>query len=516
MPTFKKSLVLLILDGFGYSEKTKYNAVAAAHKPVFDKLWKNNAKSLIETSGMAVGLPEGQMGNSEVGHMSLGAGRVVYQNFTRINKAIVDGDFFTNAVYMKAIDSAIAAGKAVHILGLLSDGGVHSHQDHIYAMMKMAAQRGAKEIYLHAFLDGRDTPPRSAQASLQQAEDLFKTLGVGRVASIVGRYFALDRDNRWDRVKQAYDVMITGDAEFDALTAVEGLQAAYARGENDEFVKATVICGEEQEVATINDGDSVIFMNFRPDRAREITHALIDAAFTGFARELHPEIAQFVQTTEYASSIKAPIAFLPEDLTNSFGDYLSQLGKTQLRIAETEKYAHVTFFFNCGNETVYPGEDRILVPSPQVATYDLQPEMNAPIVTDKLVEAIESGKYDAIICNYANCDMVGHSGIMEAATKAVEAIDICLGRVLAAVEKVGGEALITADHGNVEEMFDEATGQANTQHSTLPVPFIFCSARKGTIANGGSLADVAPTMLHLMGLPQPAEMTGRNLITLLD
>jgi 2,3-bisphosphoglycerate-independent phosphoglycerate mutase len=510
----KKPVVLLILDGFGYSEKTQYNAIAAAHKPVFDKLWANNPKSLIETSGMAVGLPEGQMGNSEVGHMTLGAGRVVYQNFTRINKAISDGDFFTNPVYVKAIDSAIANGKAVHILGLLSEGGVHSHEEHIYAMMKMAVQRGAKEVYLHAFLDGRDTAPRSAEKSLQRAQDIFKELGAGRVASIVGRYFALDRDNRWDRVKAAYDVMVTGDAEFDALTAVDGLKAAYERGENDEFVKATVICAEDEEVATINDGDSVIFMNFRPDRAREITNALIEENFTGFEREMNPEIAHFVQTTEYASSINAPIAFPPEDLTNSFGDYISQLGKTQLRIAETEKYAHVTFFFNSGNEVVYPGEDRILVPSPQVATYDLQPEMNAPLVTDKLVEAIESGKYDAIICNYANCDMVGHSGIMEAATKAVEAVDICVGRVLAAVEKVGGEALITADHGNVEEMFDEETGQPHTQHSTLPVPFIFCSARKGTIAPGGSLADVAPTMLHLMGIPQPVEMTGRNLITL--
>jgi 2,3-bisphosphoglycerate-independent phosphoglycerate mutase len=514
MTIAKKPLVLLILDGFGYSEETKYNAVYAAKKPTFDKLWANNPKSLIETSGMAVGLPEGQMGNSEVGHMTLGAGRVVYQSFTRINKAIADGDFFSNSVYVHAIDSAITAGKAVHILGLLSDGGVHSHQEHIYAMMKMAAQRGAKEIYLHAFLDGRDTAPRSAEQSLQKAQDLFESLGVGRVASIVGRYFALDRDNRWDRVKQAYDVMVSGDAEYDALTAVDALKAAYARGENDEFVKATVVCAEEQEVATINDGDSVIFMNFRPDRAREITHALIDEHFEGFVRELHPSIAHFVQTTEYASSIKAPVAFLPEDLTNSLGDYLAQLGKTQLRIAETEKYAHVTFFFNSGNETAYTGEDRILVPSPQVATYDLQPEMNAPLLTDKLVAAIESGKYDAIICNYANCDMVGHSGLFDAAVKAVEAVDICVGRVLVALEKVDGEALITADHGNVEEMFDEESGQPNTQHSTLPVPFIFCSSRTGTLAAGGSLADVAPTMLHLMGLPQPAEMTGHNLITL--
>jgi 2,3-bisphosphoglycerate-independent phosphoglycerate mutase len=514
MTTQKKPLVLLILDGFGHSEKVLHNAIHAAHTPVWDKLWAERPKSLIETSGLAVGLPEGQMGNSEVGHMTLGAGRVVYQSFTRVNKAIADGDFFTNPAYVKAIDSAIAADKAVHILGLLSDGGVHSHQDHIYAMMKMAAQRGAKHIYLHAFLDGRDTAPRSAEASLQKAQDLFRELGVGRIASICGRYFALDRDNRWDRVKASYDVMVTGDAEFDALSATEGLLAAYERGENDEFVKATVICAEDEEVATINDGDSVIFMNFRPDRAREITRALVDNEFDGFVRDLHPQLADFVMTTEYAADIHASVAFPPEDLTNSLGDYLSQLGKTQLRIAETEKYAHVTFFFNSGNEVVYPGEDRILVPSPQVATYDLQPEMNAPIVTDKLVDAIESGKYDAIICNYANCDMVGHSGIFAAAVKAVEAIDECLGRVMAAVEKIGGEALITADHGNVEEMFDEDSGQVSTQHSTLPVPFVFYSSRHGAITPGGSLADVAPTMLHLMGLPQPDEMTGRNLIIL--
>lgn len=514
MTTAKKPLILLILDGFGHSEKTTHNAIYAAHTPVWDKLWAECPKSLIETSGMAVGLPEGQMGNSEVGHMTLGAGRVVYQSFTRINKSISDNDFFTNPAYTKAIDTAIATNKAVHILGLLSEGGVHSHQDHIYAMMNMAVQRGAQQVYLHAFLDGRDTPPRSAEASLRKAEALFREVGTGRIASICGRYFALDRDNRWDRVEAAYNVMVTGDAEFDALTAVDALHAAYARGENDEFVKPTVICGEDEEVATINDGDVVIFMNFRPDRAREITRALVEKDFDGFKRELTPALADFVMTTEYASNIQASVAFPPEDLTNSFGDYISQLGKTQLRIAETEKYAHVTFFFNSGNEVVYPGEDRILVPSPKVATYDLQPEMSAPQVTDKLVEAIESGKYDAIICNYANCDMVGHSGIFAAAVKAVEAIDSCLGRVLAAVEKVDGEALITADHGNVEEMFDEDSGQVSTQHSTLPVPFIFVSRRKGEIAPGGSLADVAPTMLHLMALPQPVEMTGRNLISI--
>lgn len=511
----KKPVVLLILDGFGYSENTKYNAVYAANTPVFDNLWATRPKSLIHTSGMAVGLPEGQMGNSEVGHTTIGAGRVVYQNFTRINKAISDGptgEFFSNPVYCEAIDSAIKTDKAVHILGLLSEGGVHSHYEHMFAMIKMAVSRGAKKVYLHAFLDGRDTPPRSAESPLAQAEALFKELGTGRVASIIGRYYALDRDNRWDRVKAAYDVMVSGDAEFDAETAVEGLAAAYARDENDEFVQATIICPEGEEVATIEDGDSVIFMNFRPDRAREITRALIDSDFDGFERELHPNIAHFVQTTQYASSINAPIAFPPISLANSFGEYISGMGKTQLRIAETEKYAHVTFFFNGGNEVVYPGEDRILVPSPQVATYDLQPEMSAPEVTEKLIAAIESGKYDAIICNYANCDMVGHSGIIEAAMKACEAVDESVGKVLAAIAKVGGEALVTADHGNVEQMFDDETGQPHTQHSTLPVPFIYVGEKEATMLEGGSLADVAPTILALMGVPQPTEMTGKNLV----
>lgn len=513
MTATKKPVVLIVLDGIGHSENTEHNAVYSASTPVRDRIW-SNPKSFIATSGLSVGLPEGQMGNSEVGHMTLGAGRVVYQSLTRINKSISDGDFFTNPAYLEAIDGAISNDKAVHILGLLSEGGVHSHQDHIYAMIRLAAERGAKKVYLHAFLDGRDTPPRSAEPSLQKAEALFRELGTGRIASIVGRYFALDRDNRWDRVKTAYDVMVTGDASYDALTAIEGLQAAYARDENDEFVKATLIVGEGEEAATIEDGDSVIFMNFRPDRAREITRALLEPEFDGFEREIAPKIAHFVQTTEYASDIKAPIAFPPENLSNSFGEYISKLGKTQLRIAETEKYAHVTFFFNSGNEVVYPGEDRILVPSPKVATYDLQPEMSAPEVTEKLIAAIESGKYDAIICNYANGDMVGHSGIFAAAVASVEAVDECLGRVLEAIEKVGGEALVTADHGNVEEMFDPVSGQVSTQHTTLPVPFIFCSSRTGKVADGGSLADVAPTMLHLMGLPQPAEMTGRNLITL--
>ncbi|WP_020207687.1 2,3-bisphosphoglycerate-independent phosphoglycerate mutase [Gilvimarinus chinensis] len=514
MTAKKKPMVLLVLDGFGHSESTEHNAIYSANTPVWDELWNNRPHNLIGTSGMAVGLPEGQMGNSEVGHMTLGAGRVVYQSFTRINKAIEDGDFATNPAYTKAIDQAKDKDKAVHIIGLLSPGGVHAHEDHIFAMIKAAAERGAKKIYLHAFLDGRDTAPRSAEASLQKAQDVFAEIGTGRVASICGRYFAMDRDNRWDRVEQCYNVMVTGESEYDAETAVEGLQAAYARDENDEFVKATVIAAEGEEVATISDGDSVIFMNFRPDRAREITRALIDPAFDGFERKLVPELGDFVMTTEYAADIKASCAFPPQALTNSFGEYLQNQGKTQLRIAETEKYAHVTFFFNGGQEAVFDGEDRILVPSPDVATYDLKPEMSAPEVTDKLVEAIESGKYDAVICNYANGDMVGHSGVFEAAVAAVEAVDACVGRVVEATRKAGGEVLITADHGNCEEMFDPESGQVSTQHSTLPVPLVYISERKGSIADGGSLADVAPTMLHLMGLEQPAEMNGRNLITL--
>jgi len=509
-----KPVVLIILDGFGYSEATEHNAIYTARTPVWDRIWSQCPKSLIETSGMAVGLPEGQMGNSEVGHMTIGAGRVVYQNFTRINKAIEDGELASNPAYTQAIDKAIAADKAVHIMGLLSDGGVHSHQDHFFAMVDMAAKRGAKKVYLHAFLDGRDTSPRSAEASLEKAEQQLQELGVGRVASICGRYYAMDRDNRWERVEQAYNAVALGEAEHQATSAVAGLAAAYERDENDEFVAATVIVPQGEQAISMADGDVAIFMNFRPDRAREMTRALTEPDFQGFERKRFPQLADFVMTTEYAAGIKASCAFPPEALENSLGDYLAKQGKTQLRIAETEKYAHVTFFFNGGSEAEYEGEDRILVPSPKVATYDLKPEMSAPEVTDKLVEAIESGKYDAIVCNYANGDMVGHSGDFEAAVKAVEAVDESLGRVLEAVEKVGGGALITADHGNVEEMYDPESGQVSTQHSTLPVPLVYVGPGDGRIVEGGSLADLAPSGLHLMGLPQPKEMTGHNLIEL--
>ncbi len=510
MTDVKKPLLLLVLDGFGYSEDPQYNAIASANTPVWDKAWRECPHTLIHTSGMAVGLPDGQMGNSEVGHMTLGAGRVVYQNFTRINKAIEDGDFFTNSVYVDAIDKAVNADKAVHIMGLLSPGGVHSHDKHIQAAIKLAVERGAKKLYLHAFLDGRDVPPRSAEQPLADIENLLKDLGTGRIASLIGRFYALDRDNRWDRVQQCYDLLTQGTAHYTAANAAEGLHAAYERDENDEFVKATVI-GDEP--AVIADGDAVLFMNFRPDRAREISRAFVDTAFDGFERSTHPTLAAFVQTTEYASNIHSPIAFPTVDLNDSFGEVVATAGKHQLRIAETEKYAHVTFFFSGGREETYDGEDRILVPSPQVETYDQQPEMSAPEVTAKLIEAIESNKYDVIICNYANCDQVGHTGEFEASKLAVEAVDQCLGQIFTALERVGGEALVTADHGNVEQMFDETSNQKHTQHTTLPVPFVYVGKRPLQLLSDGSLADVAPSMLELMGIDQPAAMGGKSLIS---
>lgn len=512
MSTEKSPLVLLILDGFGYSDDAKYNAVATAKAPVWEKLWNHNPKTLIHTSGLAVGLPEGQMGNSEVGHMTLGAGRVVYQNFTRINKAITDGDFFINPVYCDAIDKAVASDKAVHIMGLLSPGGVHSHEDHINAMVEMAAQRGASKIYIHASLDGRDCPPRSAMPSLQKTQALCDKLGVGRIASVIGRFYSMDRDNRWDRVEQAYRLMTDGAAAFTASDAEAALQAAYERNENDEFVQATSIVGDGQKAAAIEDGDVVISMNFRPDRAREISHALVDEAFSGFERASVPKLACFVMTTEYEASLDVPCAYPPEILVNSLGEYLAKQNKQQLRIAETEKYAHVTFFFSGGRETLYSGEERLLIPSPDVSTYDQQPEMSAPEVTEKLVAAIGSGQFDTIICNYANCDQVGHTGDFDASVKAVEAVDVCLAQILEAVTAANGELLITADHGNVEEMFDESSNQPHTQHTTLPVPLVYAGHRQIGLDNNGSLADIAPTMLALMDLPQPAEMTGRSLI----
>ncbi|MNI36462.1 2,3-bisphosphoglycerate-independent phosphoglycerate mutase [compost metagenome] len=393
-------------------------------------------------------------------------------------------------------------------MGLLSDGGVHSHQDHLVAMAELAFKRGAQNIYLHAFLDGRDTPPKSAQSSIELLDATFQALGKGRIASIIGRYYAMDRDNRWDRVSQAYNLIVDGQGEFNAATAQEGLQAAYERGESDEFVKATSI----GEPVKVEDGDAVVFMNFRADRARELTRVFVEDNFSEFERARQPKLAGFVMLTQYAASIPAPSAFAAGSLENVLGDYLAKNGKTQLRIAETEKYAHVTFFFSGGREEPFPGEERILIPSPKVATYDLQPEMSAPEVTDRIVDAIENQRYDVIVVNYANGDMVGHSGVFEAAVKAVECLDLCVGRIVDALEKVGGEALITADHGNVEQMSDETTGQAHTAHTTEPVPFIYVGKRDLKVREGGVLADVAPTMLKLLGLEQPKEMTGTSIL----
>lgn len=506
----KKTVALVILDGWGHRDDKSDNAIQNANTPVMDRLWKEQPHNIIKSSGLDVGLPDGQMGNSEVGHVNIGAGRIVYQDLTKITKAIADGDFFENPALCNAIDKAVATDKAVHIMGLMSPGGVHSHEDHIQASIELAAKRGAKKIYLHCFLDGRDTPPRSAKASLERFDTLFAKLGKGRTASLIGRYFAMDRDNNWDRVEKAYNLLTQAKAEFTYGSAVEALEAAYARDENDEFVQATELRTQDQEVAAINDGDAVLFMNYRADRARQITRCFM-ADFDGFERNKFADLADFVMLTEYAADIKTSVAFPPEELVNTLGEWLSKNGKTQLRTSETEKYAHVTFFFNGGKEEVFEGEDRILVNSPKVATYDLQPEMSSGELTDKLTAAIESGKYDMIICNYPNGDMVGHTGVYEAAVKACEAVDECMGRVEQAIKNIDGQMLITADHGNAELMVDQETGVAYTAHTNLPVPLIYVGAKEGQIVDGGNLADLAPTMLTLAGMEVPAEMTGKSL-----
>jgi 2,3-bisphosphoglycerate-independent phosphoglycerate mutase len=506
MATRPRPLALIILDGWGHREATDANAIAAAHKPHWDKLWQQFPHTLISGSGRCVGLPDGQMGNSEVGHLNMGAGRVVHQDLTRIDLAITDASFFSNPVLINAIDRAVQSGNAIHILGLLSEGGVHSRENQIHAAVELAAKRHAKSVFIHAFLDGRDTPPRSAQASLEALDTLCQQVKCGKIASMIGRYYAMDRDKRWERVQKAYDLLTLGKADFHAKDAVTGLQMAYERGETDEFVKPTLL-----ENATINDGDVVIFMNFRADRAREITRAFVDPDFTGFEREKNPTLADFVSLTEYDATLNTSIAFPPDRLDNILASYLSQKGLRQLRIAETEKYAHVTFFFNGGVETPFTGEDRILIPSPKVATYDLQPEMSAPELTDRLVAEIKSQQYDVIICNFANPDMVGHTGNLPAAIKAIEAIDTCLGKIIPALQSVGGEALITADHGNAEMMFDKTTQQPHTAHTCELVPLIYVGRSAKVVKANGILSDIAPTMLYLMGLTQPAEMTGKSL-----
>ena len=511
--TARKTALLLILDGWGYREETEHNAIAAADSPVWDKLWEEYPHTLVDTSGLSVGLPAGQMGNSEVGHMNLGAGRVVYQSLTRIDKDIEEGAFQKNEILTSAIDKAKHSGTALHVFGLMSPGGIHSHENQILAMLKMAIDRDVERIYLHAFLDGRDTPPRSALPSLEKAEKLLIDSEKGRVASVVGRFFAMDRDNRWDRVEPAYDLLTKAESEFVYADVNDAIEAAYARDEDDEFVQPTVIKDDNDESAEVADGDVVVFMNFRSDRAREMTRAFVDDDFDGFERDERPMLGEFVTLTEYAADIEAACAYPPEELHNVLGAYLADQGKTQLRIAETEKYAHVTFFFNGGREEPFANEDRELIPSPQVKTYDLKPEMSAFEVTDKLVAAINSGKYDAIICNYANGDMVGHTGDFNASVKAVEAVDQCLGRIVEAIEAKEGHLLVTADHGNVEQMLDPKTGQPLTSHTNGPVPLVYVGSSELAFTSEGSLCDLAPTLLSLLELPVPEEMTGKVLLS---
>jgi 2,3-bisphosphoglycerate-independent phosphoglycerate mutase len=500
-----KPFLLLILDGWGHRVETENNAIASARAPNWRRLLLECPHTLVETHGGHVGLPEGQMGNSEVGHMNIGAGRVVYQDLTRIDAAIADGSFFDNPALVGACDAVKAGGGTLHVLGLLSPGGVHSAEDQLFAMLDLAARRGVPRVALHAFLDGRDTPPRSARASLERAQARCAALPDAHIASVTGRYFAMDRDKRWDRVERAWNAIADARSPLHAPDALAALDAAYARGENDEFVQPTVI-GEGARVAA---GDAIVFMNFRADRARELSHAFVDPTFDGFARSRTIALSAFVTLTEYEKGLAATaVAFPPQSLDDSLGEYLAGLGLTQLRIAETEKYAHVTFFFSGGREAPFPGEERILVPSPKVATYDLQPEMSCPELTDRLVEAIASKRFDFIVCNIANPDMVGHTGIESAAIAAVEAVDLALGRIATAIRSSGGEMLVTADHGNVERMLDE-DGVAHTQHTVGPVPLVYVG-RPATL-EPGALRDLAPTVLALMDLPQPAAMTGRSL-----
>ncbi len=504
--------LLVILDGFGYSEDQPHNAIAQADTATWDKLWASHPHTLISGSGEDVGLPDGQMGNSEVGHMNLGAGRKIYQDFTRINRAIEQGEFAANRIINGALKEIVTGDQALHVLGLLSPGGVHAHEEQIFELIRVAHAKGVKRIYLHAFLDGRDTPPRSAEPSLKAAQALFAELGVGRVASIVGRYYAMDRDKNWDRIERAYNLLVRGEAPFHAATAVDGLRQAYARDEGDEFVQPTAVHEKDEGPVQFADGDAVVFMNFRADRARQLTRALTDTDFTDFERRSIVDLSAFVTLTRYADDIAAPCAFDQQKFTNTLGEYMSRLGKRQLRIAETEKYAHVTFFFSGGVETPYADEERLLIPSPKVATYDLQPEMSAIEVTDKLVEAITAQQFDFIVCNYANGDMVGHTGELQPAIKAVETLDVCLNRLTQAIEDVGGQMLITADHGNCEQMHDHDNGQTHTAHTHNPVPLVYFGPQQVTFTDRGTLADVAPTLLDLMHLDIPQEMTGRSLV----
>ena len=499
----KTPTTLIIMDGFGIAPPADDNAVTLAKTPVLDRLFQEYAHPTLSASGLDVGLPAGQMGNSEVGHTNIGGGRVVFQDLPRISRAIEDGSFFQNEAYNKAMDDCLKNGTALHLYGLLSNGGVHSHIDHLYALMRMAKDKGLQRVYLHCFLDGRDVSPTSGKGFVQALADKCAELGVGKIATVMGRYYAMDRDKRWERVQMAYDAMVYGEGNHNP-DPVDAVAQSYAANVTDEFMEP-VVCDSE---GTISDNDSVIFFNYRPDRAREITRAIVDPDFDGFQREFFP--TTYVCNTEYDATMPNVLVAWPRiAVKNGLGEYLSSLGLTQLRIAETEKYAHVTFFFNGGVEKQYPGEDRVLVASPKVATYDLQPEMSAVEVCDKCVERIESGAYDVIILNFANCDMVGHTGVLEAAVKAVETVDTCVGRVVEATLKMGGIAMVTADHGNAEDM-KQPDGSPMTSHTTNLVPFILCGA--GTELRTGRLADIAPTILDVMGLACPPEMDGKTLI----
>ncbi len=505
----KKPYALIILDGFGKNERHEGNAIYAANTPNIDKYLANHPNSIVHASGLDVGLPDGQMGNSEVGHTNIGAGRIVYQELTRITKSIEDGDFFENEALVKAVENCKKNDSALHLMGLLSPGGVHSHTNHLYGLLRLAKMNGIEKVHVHAFLDGRDVPPSSAVEYIKEAIEKMRDIGVGDIATVMGRYYAMDRDNRWERVSKAYDAIVCGEGE-EAESAVTAVEESYNNDVTDEFVVPTVIKKDGEPLGKVSENDSVVFFNFRPDRARELTRTIVDEDFSGFERDYFKTC--FVTMTQYDATMpNVEVAFKPEQLVNTFGEYISKKGLRQLRIAETEKYAHVTFFFNGGVEKPYDGEDRALINSPKVATYDLKPEMSAYEVTDEVVKRIDSGEYDVIILNFANCDMVGHTGVFDAAVKAVEAVDECLGRVIDAIERHDGVALVTADHGNADQMIDYETGEPFTAHTTNVVPLILIG-RDDLKIKSGRLADLTPTMLDLMGLEKPTEMTGESLI----
>lgn len=512
MTQAKKPLMLIILDGWGYREAKEGNAILAARTPKLDHLIEEYPWCFLEASGEAVGLPEGQMGNSEVGHLNIGAGRIVYQDLTRINLSIRKGDFFKNPAFLSAISNAKANDSSLHLMGLVSYGGVHSYMTHIHSLIKLAQQEGLKKVYIHVFLDGRDVPPKAALKDITELDAFCKENGNAKIATISGRYYAMDRDKRWDRTKLAYDALTIGVAPYKTLDAETAVSEAYERGETDEFIKPTVITDSEgKPEAVIKDNDSVIFFNFRPDRARQLTWAFVNKDFENFPREKHPKV-YYVCMAQYDETLDLPIAFPPEELENVLGEVLSKQGLTQLRIAETEKYAHVTFFLNGGQEKCYEGEDRCLIPSPKIATYDLQPEMSAYEVTEEVIGRIRSGKYNVIVLNFANMDMVGHTGIFEAAVKAVETVDSCVGRIAVALKEAGGVAIITADHGNAEQMENSTTGEPHTAHTSNPVKCIYFGNDEVKALKNGKLCDLAPTLLELLKIPKPEEMTGESLI----